>query len=227
MTDIDNLLKHFKSEVTTATVSFFAWKNINNLAAQDRSVYDALNRNALSWGALTHSLQITFLVTIGRIFDMDTGALSLRSFLRKCKTEVRQFSRESLRARRQKGMQGAPDPEWLSAYIAAAYEACANDFRMIEREAKKYHDIYETAYRPIRNQIIAHKDMNALPATSALFAKTNIGDIERTLLFLHQVVGVVSDLYANGHFTELSSHKLEEEMYIQKDLVDLFGKLSK
>lgn len=67
----DSLLKEFRGEVNVAATSFYAWKNINNLAANDQALFQALQRNALSWNIIAHALQITFFTSLGRLFDRD------------------------------------------------------------------------------------------------------------------------------------------------------------
>jgi len=48
MEDIEDLYKEFQRELDIACRSFYAWKNIKNISAEDKKVYHALNRNALS-----------------------------------------------------------------------------------------------------------------------------------------------------------------------------------
>ena len=69
MTDVEASLNHYSKEVDLATYTFFVWKSINNIAVGDKEILTALRRNALSWGVITHSLQCTFFICLGRIFD--------------------------------------------------------------------------------------------------------------------------------------------------------------
>lgn len=224
MTDVGKLLDHFRGEVTAAVWSYYALKSINVVGSGDPAVLKGLNQNALAWNAVTHSLQATYLITLGRIFDVDGGALTIHSFLNKCKTEVGQFSRAELLNRKIAGA-GGVKPDWADAYVAAAYEAIAEDFRELKREAVPHQRKYEAIYRPIRNQLIAHKDMGALGSAGVLFSKTNVGDIEAFILFVHQVEGVVFQLYANGRKTTLSDHKLSEDDRVKTDIESLLAKI--
>ena len=47
MEDIEKLYKEFQSEVNVACWSFYTWKNIHNIAAGDKKVHHASNRNKL------------------------------------------------------------------------------------------------------------------------------------------------------------------------------------
>ena len=83
MGDIEELYKEFQSEINAACWSFYAWKNIKDIAVDDKIVYRALNRNALSWNIILYSLQSTFFIAIGRLFDIDGKTFSVHTFLRR------------------------------------------------------------------------------------------------------------------------------------------------
>lgn len=223
MNDVEALLQKYRGEVTTAIWSYFAWKSINNVAAKDPAIHAALNSNALTWNIVTHALQTTFVITLGRIFDVDRGALSVHSFLNKCQTEVEQFSKSALAMRKRRGAKdGAP---WLTDYLADAYEPTKEDFRLLKRAVKPHQSKYEEIYRPIRNLVMAHKNLEAAVNSDVLFAKTRIGDIQDILTFLYQVEAVVTQLLFNGRKTELQDHVLREEEFVLKDIEILLGKL--
>ena len=185
MNDVEVLLQKYRREVTTAVWSFFAWKNINNVAAGDSTIQAGLNNNALTWNIVTHGLQTTFFITLGRIFDVDGGALSVHSFLNKCQAEVEQFSKPALARRK---MRDARDgqPTWLRDYLAKAYEPKKQDFRLLKRAVKPHQAKYEEIYKPIRNLVMVHKNLEAAGTTDVFFEKTRIADIQEILLFLHQ-----------------------------------------
>lgn len=48
MSAIEELLKEYHGEVNIAASSFYAWRKIDNLAAHDAALFQALQRNALS-----------------------------------------------------------------------------------------------------------------------------------------------------------------------------------
>lgn len=223
MNDVDALRQRFRREVMTATWSFYAWKHINNIAAQDRNVLRGMNNTPAVWNTITHALQTTFFITLGRIFDVDGGALSISSFLNKCQTEIQQFGKSALTQRKQADAKSGEKLDWLDGYIANAYEPRAEDFRALKRAAKKHKAKYEDIYRPIRNLVVAHTNLAAAEATSTLFEKTRIGDIEEILLFLHQVVEVITQLHINGRKTELSEHQMKEEEYVAKNTATLLA----
>ena len=111
MGDIEELYKEFESEINVACWSFYAWKNINNIAVGDEKTYHALSRNALSWTIILYSLQSTFFIAIGRLFDKDERSFSVHAFLRTCIKNIDQFSKDALRERKIKGSE-TDKPYW-------------------------------------------------------------------------------------------------------------------
>ena len=110
MDNLENAYKIFRNEVTTAAWSFFVWKGFNNIASADKEIYWAINENALSWNIITHSLQSTFFITLGRLFDIDGEAFSVHSLLRSSIDNIDQFSLDNLRQRKIKANKGTvPD----------------------------------------------------------------------------------------------------------------------
>lgn len=225
MNNIEQLLKKYHSEVITAAWSFFAWKSINNLAVEDRTIYDCLNSNALTWNIVTYSLQNTLFIAIGRIFDIKSEALSIHSFLNKCQEEIHQFNKESLRDRRiRENFDKEPS---LNNFISDAYEPTKEDFRAIKKHVKYHQKRYEEIYRPIRNNIMAHANINTIGFEGELFSKTEVRDIQEIISFLYQVDGVITQFVTNGRKTELNDHSLNEEEFVLDDIKSLIAKLKR
>lgn len=225
MNSVKNLIKEYGKEVNIAASSFYVWKTINNLASTNNEVFHTLNENALVWNTITHSLQCTFFVALGRIFDKDGRSLTINSFIRKCRDEIKQFSKSEFEARKLKDAHGVR-PEWLDDYLKDLYEPVVADFDDLAQAVMQHEKTYRKKYEPIRHKVIAHKDFATIGSKDSLFAKTNIGEVEEILLFLHQVETVVTQFLLNGQKTSLTDHKLEEEKYIREDLGKLFNKLS-
>ncbi len=79
-----NLLDDFDGEIGAAIASAYAWKTLRNLAATEEPIMTALNRNARSWNLIMHALQLTFFVTLGRIFDRRKDTFTIDRFLKEC-----------------------------------------------------------------------------------------------------------------------------------------------
>ncbi len=160
MNIIEENLSHFSNELSAAEHSFFAWKAINHLGANNAEIYHALNRNALSWNVIAHSLQCTFFISMGRIFDTRGDSYSVYKFLDNCTNHIDEFSGPKLKARRQNILKKAtaPDPRMLDIENYPFYEASKRDFITISERVCEWGDIYKAIYQPIRHKMFAHKD---------------------------------------------------------------------
>lgn len=221
---VERLHQHFRAEVGTAAQAFFLWKGINNCAAGDRGIYRGLNEQALSWNILTHSLQTTFFIVLGRLFDTDRNAFSVYAFLRRCIENIGQFGKDALRERKLAASAGVV-PEWLDDYIESAYVPEEKDFQIMRGELSKRQKQYEKIYRPIRNMVMAHKDAATMDNVESLFGKTRVEHIERLLWFMHQIQEMVFQLLHNGRPTKIGDHRFDEEDYVVRDVRTLLERL--
>jgi hypothetical protein len=222
--DIECLHGKFRSELAIASHAFYLWKTIHNVASGEKSIHRGLNEQALAWNVITHSLQTTFFIALGRLFDTDADSFSAHSYLRACIANLDQFGRDALRSRKIRLSDGQ-EPAWLAGYIASAYAPSERDFQMLRGELSKRQRRYEEIYRPIRNQVFAHKDASALDNVDSLFGKTNIGEIQDLILFLYQVQEVVGQFLSNGRLTKMSDFTFSDDRYVSDSARCLLGRL--
>jgi len=224
MEDIEKLYKEFQSELNIACSSFYTWKNIRNIAAGDKKVHHALNRNPLSWNIILISLQSTFFITIGRLFDTDKRSFSVHTFLRECIENINQFSKDALRKRRMKGSK-ADKPSWLDEFIEKSYQPNKEDFLKLKDEVSKRQKQYESIYKPIRHKIFAHKDLKNIKYVDILFGKAKIGEIQDILYFLYQMKMIIRELLENGSLWNIGYFTFNEEEFVMKDIAGLLDKI--
>ena len=224
MEDIEKLYKEFQSEVNVACWSFYTWKNIHSIAAGDKKVHHALNRNPLSWNIILHSLQSTFFITIGRLFDTDRRSFSVHTFLRKCIENIDQFSKDALRKRRMKGSE-ADKPSWLDGFIEKSYQPNKVDFLKLKDEVSKRQKQYEYIYKPIRHKIFAHKDLKNIKCVDVLFGKAKIDEIQDLLYSLYQIKMIIRELLENGIWEKIGYYPFNEEKFVIKDIAGLLDKI--
>lgn len=72
---------------------------------------------------------------------------------------------------------------------------------------------------------MAHKETATINNVSELFGKTNIGQIQEFIYFLHQIENIVFDLLYNGTLNELGYYKFSEDEHVQNDVRALLNKL--
>lgn len=224
MEKVEEALKLYRDEVATATWAFYAWKHLNNIGSNDRAVQSGLNRNAATWNVITHSLQTTFFITIGRLFDIDGNAFSVHAFLRFCIENVDQFDSQHIRERKMTGQNGV-EPDWLESFMERVYNAKVRDFQSLRGEVAKHQKRYEEIYRPIRNKFMAHKEIESLSNVTEIFGQTNIGEIQSFLALFGQIECIVFDLMHNGKLQKLGDYELREERRMEQDVTALLDRI--
>lgn len=224
MNSVEEYFKQFSKETSVPRSTFYIWKLINNLAAEDNEILRALNQNALFWNIAMHSLQCTFFISLGRIFDTDSKAFSVHKLLKKCIEDIRAFSKDSLRKRK---IGAGPEPDWISEYMKNAYEPSKKDFQYLRGEVSKKHKEYEQIYKPIRHKVFAHADLKAITDKQYFFAQTSIDGTEEILAFLYQIEMIIFQLLYNGRLCKIGDFNYDEEQYHLRDINSLLSSLKK
>jgi hypothetical protein len=111
--------------------------------------------------------------------------------------------------------------------MASTYEPEAADFVCLEAEIEKWGEIFKKIYKPLRHKIFAHKDLKYLEESHLLFSKTNIGEIEGMLCFLHAIDRYVWELLHNGRRYNLNEFIQDEEERVLLDVKTLLESLRK
>jgi hypothetical protein len=224
MGDIEELYKEFESELNIASRSFYTWRNIKKIAANDEKIHHALNGNALSWNIILYSLQSTYFITIGRLFDTDGRSFSVPMFLRECSENVDQFSKNALRERRMKGSE-ADKPFWLDELIEKSYQPNKEDFLKLKGEVSKRQKQYKSIYKPIRDKIIAHNELKETKYVNILFKKAKIDGMQDLLYSLYQIKMIIRELLENGIWEKIGYYQFNEEEFVMKDIAGLLDKI--
>ena len=223
-----NLLKaykHLESEIVTASAAFHVFKGINDITSLDDQVHSSLQNNAQTWKVIIHCMQSTFFITLGRLFDRDKRTLSVDKFLCLCIVNIEEFSHERLRERKV-ALNNGVIPDWLETYMEDVYVPNSTEFQKLRGEVKTQCKLYEQTYGPIRNQVIAHKELSVIDDVSEMFQKTNINEIQKILIRLHQVRGVIFHLYHNGRLLSIDQVSADdEERMVKNDIESVLQKL--
>lgn len=222
--EINELLKEIDKEITVAAQAFFAWKSIHSVAAKDKNIVKAINTNALSWNIYLHSLQTTFFIAIGRIFDVNPQSCSIHLLFRQCTENIEKFHKSSLEQRKIDEAAGVR-PDYLNTFLQNVYEPKEADFKKLKKNVSRVQKCYEDKFRRIRHKVFAHNDSEYIANPGDLFANATIDDAEDILNTLYKVERVIWDLYTNGKEINLGYWELKEEEYILKDTESLLKKI--
>lgn len=130
--EIDELLIEIDKEITVAAQLFFAWKSIHNVASKDAKITKAINNNALLWNIYLHSLQTTFFISIGRIFDVNLQLCSIHLLFRQCENNIMKFNKSSFEQRKINEA-GGKRPDYLDTFLLTVYEPKQADFKNLKK----------------------------------------------------------------------------------------------
>jgi hypothetical protein len=84
-----------------------------------------------------------------------------------------------------------------------------------------YRKIYETQYQPIRNKTLAHTEIVDDTELAALYAKTNIRDLERLLILLNRFHKALWELFYNGRRPKLRPMRFSSRSLTRTKMADL------
>lgn len=176
MNSVEEYFKQFCKETSITRSTFYFWKVINNLAAEDNEILRALNQNALFWNVTMHSLQCVFFISLGRIFDTDSEAFSIHKLLKKCIENIKVFSKDNLRQRK---INLGAKPDSIDDFMKNIYEPDEMDFQYLRGEVSKKYKEYEQIYKPIRHKVFAHTDLKAIRDKQDFFPKRTSVELKR------------------------------------------------
>jgi len=194
-TEFEQELELLRTEAEAASQYFYAYLTIHAVTGEHDAVHRLLNRSALFWNTALAALQTATFITLGRIFDQSSPH-NVDRVLRIAQKHPDIFSRPALGVRKQ-GNAKSP-PEWLPEYLVEAYVPKATDFRRLRSHVHKRRKIYDGKYRDLRHKVFAHKEITDPAAVSALYAKTNIRELQRLLVFLSSLHEALWQLFFNG-----------------------------
>lgn len=188
--------EHIRGEVDKATQCFYTYLTIHATAGENKEVYRALNRHPSFWNIQLYSLQSTFFITMGRIFDNGKDAHSVHKLVATALAHPEFFSKEALARRKTESGKTAPD--WLDEYISNAFEPKIDHLRTIKKQIAPYKKKFENTCLEIRNSVFAHTLVKDRDSVKAMYAKTEIVEIEEILYVLQDLVQALWQLFHNG-----------------------------
>jgi hypothetical protein len=173
----------------------FAEIPVHAVAGDAPAVFKLLNTAPLFWNTNLGALQTATFVALGRIFDQDSTH-NVDRVLKIAQDNAHIFSKAALGERKRKASPGRI--EWLDSYLRHSYVPRPSDFRRLRKLVRKYRRSYEEKYRDLRHKVFARKVVSDGQAVAALFAKTNVRELQRMLVFLDALYDALFQLYVNG-----------------------------
>jgi hypothetical protein len=193
-------LEQFRHDSNAAAQFLYAWVSFHACANENQKIRRGVNESARFWNTTLGALQTSLFIVLGRIFDRDPKSHTLERLLREATQNPSIFSRRALAQRKAKQSPGAT---WIKDYVREAYVPSKTDFARLQRFAAAKRTIYERAYQKIRHKIFAHSGISSRTQSDALFAKTNVRELQRLVLALGQLHEALWKLYVNGTKPEI------------------------
>ena len=212
--DFEVQLELFRTEAESAIQFFYAWDSVHALAVRDEAIVRLLNQAPLFWNTNLGALQTSTLVALGRVFDPDPKNHSVTRLLALAHANLDIFSKHSLAQRKRKGSANAD--EWLPDYLKDVHEPSSEDFRRLKRHLSARRKIYEANYRPLRHKVFAHRSVATRIEVGELFARTNIREMQKLLVFLGRLHEVLWQLFFNGRKPTLSPARFSVKRILEQ-----------
>jgi len=204
-------LQVFISEVELASQCFHAWLAIHRTAAKDKRIHRAMNKRRHFWNTVLYSLQLSYVIVLGRLFGRNTHGVD--RLLKLAQDSVTVFDRNALAKRKERmGFRDASTE--LTKYVSNAYIPEANDFRQLRKGVDTRRKIYEQKFAPLRNKVFAHAEVLGEEARNELFDKTTVGELRDLLLYLKHLGYSLRDLFMNGRKPDVE-HEFRSGGYSQ------------
>ena len=188
-------LEVFRTEAQAGAQFLYAYLSFNSIVSEKRRTYNEVNKTHLFWNTTMGSLQTSFFIVLGRIFDQKS-AHNIDKLIKTAQDNKGIFSKGAL-ANRKKEQSNNAD-EWLDDYLNSVYEPTSKDFRELRKKVREFRKIYESNYRDIRHKIYAHKEVSDAEEMQKLFSKTNIRELQRVFVFVNALYEALWQLLYNG-----------------------------
>jgi hypothetical protein len=188
----EHALEMFRRESDEAVQHLYTYLTMHAVAGEQKSVRELYNSAPLFWLTTLRALQTSVFIVLGRIFSHESEH-NVSALLRVATEDHEIFSLKSL-ARRKSDIAGLD----VERYVSDAYAPTVDDFRGFRREVAEWRRIFEANYRAVRNQIFAHVEVSQPDDVHALFAKTNIQELEVLVTDLVEFHSRLQGLLQNG-----------------------------
>ena len=197
--EFERQLEAARKDASVGTQFLFAYLGFHAVLSKNKEALDRVNQNSLFWKTIAGALQGEVFIALGRRFD-HKSPYSLAHLLKLARENQQMFSLDALAAR--KRTQAGNADEWLPEFLAEAHVPTTADFKEMGRFAARLRATYHANYKDIRDKVMAHTEFVEDHDISALFGRTNIGEMANLFGGLRQINEVVWQLYNNGRQPE-------------------------
>ncbi|MFH2201692.1 MAG: hypothetical protein ABIJ96_01110 [Elusimicrobiota bacterium] len=193
-----------RDELYAATLSWHTYLTVHNEAHQDESLLSAMNQHPSFWLVTLRALQHNTILVLGRLFDNDPRARTIRAFVRACANHPEIFTQEALRARRIRNDAGVLKTDWFEGWIEKAFAPDAAHLKTLETQADECLAIWRSGCNDLRNKIVAHHERLSKQVLDEIYGKTKVGDVTTLIRRLYVIEHAIQELHTNGRPLEFA-----------------------
>ena len=213
-----------RTDIAAAVKSNYTYLTILKIKNSERSIQAKISKYPEFWTTILFSLQTTFFISFGRLFDMRRDTHSVAKFVEATIKNRPLFLKPAVRERKRLDSRiSGDDPQWLIEFMSKAWEPTAANLETLRSALKPHCDKFKLIYEPIRHQVYAHRSTEDETTVYSLFRHTLIQDVEEILRFLHTLLWAIWEMAWNAKSIELSDFSnFESEVKRIRDETERF-----
>jgi AbiU2 len=213
-----------RTDIAAAVKSNYTYLAILKLKNSEPPIQAKISKFPEFWTTTLFSLQTTFFISFGRLFDKRRHTHSVAKLIEQTIKNRPLFLRPAVRERRRLHSRiSGDDPQWLTQFLSKAWEPTAANLESLMSALKPHCDKFGVIYEPIRHKVYAHRSTEDEAAVYSLFSQALIQDVEEILRFLHTLQWVIWELAWNAKRIDLSDFSsFESEVKNIKDETERF-----
>jgi hypothetical protein len=202
-TAFEEELEIFHTEEVIAQQCFFSYLSVRDMMIQDKEVLKTMNTASSFWAITHHSMLLSALIVLGRIFD-NASKHNIDTLMAAVSKDLSVFSKAALAARRV--ADGSMTKAGADAYVKDRHTLTANDVKLLRKQIKHWRSVYESRYREVRHHF-AHKKWSNFDDLNKLLKKTTINETKSLFAFLSALYLALSELFLNGRKPSLETRE--------------------
>lgn len=173
----------------------------------------AVNKNAYFWRLFEDTFQSQMFIGIRRLYENESGTFNVQTFINRCRDNVTQFSKNSLKRRKLSSGNNAKD--WIDDYMLEIYEPSSDNFHRLSALIRQNSKNIKKLYVPAASKVYAHAVYTKYEDINSALSGLDFDEIEMALTSVWHVYNQIWQLYENGREPkyEITSYPYRVEVF--------------
>ncbi|HEY7640198.1 MAG TPA: hypothetical protein VH814_10770 [Steroidobacteraceae bacterium] len=188
-------LTALKSNARAASIFVYTEITLHHFFDGDLDLFNRVNEHAGFWNGVLAALQTSGFIALGRMYDEDSNAHTIRALLRFVEEYIGLFRPDALLLRRQAAGMRAEDAH------SFAEDSCTlktSDLQPVRDQFETFRQLYKANVEPIRHKVFAHAGKIHRKELNELFTKVFLRDLERMVVFPLRLERALGGVYLDG-----------------------------